>query len=357
MQILTKFLPDGKRPISRMLNRRTGSILGWALLAVAFVLGCFSLYFGKHVDEADNLVVGLLIRQGAVLYRDVFSHHFPFPYYWTALIILIFGKSIFAIRFSLWALEIGALGMSMKLSRFHLALGLFALLWSLMRYLYLGNMLLYHSFAGIGLTVVYAIVLSILLGISEPGLIYSVILGTFSTIAVLSDPFTIFPLAVAGLLLLVSRPKAALATGGVILGYLSIYLIYLVISGTLGDFWNSAVVFNADIYNAYKPVNIFNFSDLYHSLVSGLDITNPAWYKIAPFQEIGNNFDTWFFTAFLYRFSFVAGTLLLLLQKKDHARHPDLSNRVHIAHQERTWHGDDRVCDGFIGEPVYPHYK
>ena len=70
------------------------------------------------MDEADNLVVGLLLTRGYVLYRDVFSHHFPFPYYWVAAIVSLFGKSIFAVRLSVWLFQIVSFGIAMKLSGF-----------------------------------------------------------------------------------------------------------------------------------------------------------------------------------------------------------------------------------------------
>lgn len=295
--------------------KQKSQLFGWALLAVAFIAGCFTIYHEKYVDEADILVVGWMIRQGAVLYRDVFSHHFPFPYYWAALAILLFGKSIFAIRLSLWAFEISAFGIALKFSRFHLAMGFFALIWSLIRYLYLGNMLLYHSFTGTALIVVFVMVFSILQKKIEPGFNSHLIIGVFTTIALLSDPFTIYPLAVAGILLLIAHTQAGLKTGLVILAFLIIFLLYLLISGTALDFWNSAILFNTNIYNAYKPVNVFNISGLYHNLVSGLDIANPVWYKFKPFRDVGENFNTWFFSGFLYRFSLLAGVILFLLRR------------------------------------------
>jgi len=204
----------------------------------------------------------------------------------------------------------------MKLSRFHLALGSAALLWSILRYLYNGNMVLYHGFSGGALVVIFAIVLSILLELTEPGRKHYLVLGIFSSVALLSDPFTIYFLGAAFIVLAASRPKAAFLTSLVILGLFSAYLAYLLASGTLGDFWSSAVLFNSQIYNSYKPVNVSRFSDLFHALKTGLDITNPAWYHMELFRDIGANFDKWFFAGFLYRFAFVAVAICLSLLKK-----------------------------------------
>jgi MFS family permease len=301
---------------SKQPQGRFSVFSGWAMLTIACLVGCLTVYYGKFIDEADNLVVGLLIRQGYVLYRDVFSHHFPFPYYWTALTILIFGKSILAARLSFWLFQIVAFGFAMKFSRFHLSLGLAALLWSIIRYLYSGNMVLYHGFSGGALVAIFAIILSMLLDATEPERKRCLVLGVFSSIALFSDPFTIYALG-AGFLVLISwRPKAAFFTGMVIFGFLSIYCLYLLASGTLGDFWNSAILFNSQIYNSYKPVNLSKFSELFNSLKTGLDLVNPEWYRLDPLREIGGNFDKWFFTGFLYRFSFLAVAVCLSLLKK-----------------------------------------
>lgn len=297
-------------------KNRIYAFSGWAMLTIAFLMGCLTIYYGKFVDEADTLVVGLLIRRGYVLYQDIFSHHFPFPYYWTAFTVLIFGRSILAARLSFWVFQITAFGFAMKFSRFHLSLALAALLWSILRYLYDGNMVLYHGFSGGALIVVFAMVLSMLLESTEPGRKHYLVLGFFSSVALFSDPFTIYALGVAFLLLATAQPKTAFLTGLVILGVFSAYFVYLVASATLDDFWNSAILFNSQIYNSYKPVNLSRFSDLFNALKTGLDITNPAWYKIAPFRDIGENFDKWFFTGFLYRFSFVAVATGLALLKK-----------------------------------------
>ncbi|MBX7136654.1 MAG: hypothetical protein K1X83_01630 [Oligoflexia bacterium] len=49
-------------------------------------------------DEWDNFVGGLLIGQGRVLYRDIFSHHFPLPYLMSAVYQLFLDRNPLAIR-------------------------------------------------------------------------------------------------------------------------------------------------------------------------------------------------------------------------------------------------------------------
>jgi hypothetical protein len=50
----------------------------------------------------------------------------------------------------------------MRLGKFVLTLGLFSIVWSLVRLFYKGNMVLYNVFAGVALLVVFSIAFSIL---------------------------------------------------------------------------------------------------------------------------------------------------------------------------------------------------
>ena len=90
---------------------------GAALLAVAGTLGATQVYWKNFVDEADNLAGGLLIARGHALYRDVFSHHLPFPYYWVAAVIWLCGKSILAVRLSVLVFETTIFAAQTKNSR------------------------------------------------------------------------------------------------------------------------------------------------------------------------------------------------------------------------------------------------
>jgi hypothetical protein len=131
-------------PIGGIVLTRRKS--GWLLVLVSFCIGFLTIYWGTEGDEADNLVVGTLIARGSVLYRDIFSHHFPFPYFWTALVVSLFGKSLLWIRASVWLFQIASFGIAMELSGYCLTLGCAAFFWSITRIFYQGNLVLYSSF-------------------------------------------------------------------------------------------------------------------------------------------------------------------------------------------------------------------
>lgn len=293
--------------------------LGWILLTIAFLLGCLTIYWSQFGDEADNLVVGWLLTRGYVLYRDLFSHHFPFPYYWSAAVIGLFGKSIFAVRLSVWVFQIVALGIAMKLSRFHLSLGLAALIWSILRHLYKSNLVLYSPLCGASLVVVFAVTLSLLLERAEADWKTPLAIGLFSVLAILSDPLSVYAISVALLyLLLKQRKQGALALLFTAVG-LGGYAAYLFASGTLQDFVRDAIQFNIEVYARYLQANHLRWRQLLDMLWKGLEILDPVWQDFDPFRTISvqnAGLDKWAFTGLLYRLAALVGVISLLLQKR-----------------------------------------
>ena len=122
--------------------------------------GCVSvatLYFGSFGDGADNLAVGALLHHGYVLYRDLFSHHFPFTYYWVAGVVAVAGKLLLAVRLSIVIFQVVTLAITLLLSRNALPLGFAYLLWRVLSPFYLGNMVLYSAFTGVALIAIFTL--------------------------------------------------------------------------------------------------------------------------------------------------------------------------------------------------------
>ncbi|MCL4562537.1 MAG: hypothetical protein M1281_18235 [Chloroflexi bacterium] len=118
------------RGLSEFLDRPG---VGAGLLAFSFGIGLATLYFTYYnmADEGDTITVGWLISQGQVLYRDIFSHHFPFAYLWVGAVFRLFGPSILAARLSVVVFRTALFAASMKLSRMFFPTGLIAVVWSL----------------------------------------------------------------------------------------------------------------------------------------------------------------------------------------------------------------------------------
>jgi hypothetical protein len=293
--------------------------LGWLLLTAAFLIGLLVLPYGEFGDEADNLVGGELLLHGYSLYTDVFTHHFPFPYYWVAAAVALFGKSIWAVRFSVLIFQTLAFGSGMGLSRGYLVGGAAALLWSVLRPLYLGHMVLYTTFASAALAPIFLITLAVLLDRIQPNWKHWTALGAFSVAAFWSDPQTAYAVG-AALLLLASKRLAWGIKPGLVFGAVSAaYLGLLLVGGSFDDFWETAVAFNTNVYRHYISTPVLRLGELMQLAVRGLDVSNPVWYNFSPLRPITEEYtqpDRWLFTGFFYRFAVLAGASWLALTRR-----------------------------------------
>ncbi|HCR81207.1 MAG: hypothetical protein UY13_C0002G0279 [Candidatus Pacebacteria bacterium GW2011_GWB1_47_8] len=63
----------------------------WKYFGLIGVLGLLlgGWFFGRFIDEQENMVGGWLIAQGWVIYRDFFLHHTPLPYFISSLLFMI----------------------------------------------------------------------------------------------------------------------------------------------------------------------------------------------------------------------------------------------------------------------------
>lgn len=306
---------------SRILSfiTRNRKIVGWSLLAISIVFGFITLYKGILGDEADNLVVGSLLLRGYTLFRDIFSHHFPFPYYWVAIIVGLFGKSIFVARLSILVFQTTIFAFGMRLSGDYLLLGIAAVIWSIVRSFYSGNMVLYSSFAGAAVLIIFITIVVILQQRVVPSWKHWLLIGLFSIISILSDPLSVYAVGVALVFLFTKRPIWGVYVSLVIGAGLLMYAGYLYFTGSIQAFWSDAILFNTQIYAKYIYTNPLRFGDLLSTIIKGLGITDAVWLNLDPLKHIIPQYtelDHWFFTGFLYRFSVIATTVFLALRKQ-----------------------------------------
>jgi len=313
---------------------------GWALLGLAFLVGLSKVWYGRFVDEHDNITVGWLLTEGYTLYRDIFSHHFPFPYYWNALVISFFGNSFPAIRVALLTLQVGLFAISIRITRLHLAVGLTALSWNLINQFHRGQEAIYATFEGIFTTTVFIIIFWSLVTrnrLSKPVL---VLLGTLMALAILTDPLMVYPIGIALLALFVAgwqvndhQPALRKALWAVFIPIGMIILIgvvyagYLALSGTALDFYQSTFWFNNEIYAKYVDAKPLRLARIGQKLLTGLDISDGRWYKeLSPFMELETYrsvkldnehlYSGWIFASFLSRLSILTCMLGLIFDQK-----------------------------------------
>ncbi len=286
---------------------RWSRIVGIALLLGAVALGWATSTWHTFVDEGGNVLFGYLLSRGALLYRDVFTHHFPFPYYWVAGVTGILGRSMSALRLSVLVFELLCLGAVLRTTRLWLATGLFALAWSAIAYLYFGNLVLYDVFKGFPLLGVFAATLACTAGSARLRPSDGVLLGVLASIAGLCDPYSIYPVALAAGALAASADgrravRSMLATG---LVAVAAYTGLLLASGTLGDFWRTAIEYNWTTYLPYASDSAFPVGRILTKLARGLDLLDERWWlRWTPRETIdwpNQAPDHWMLTGFLYR--------------------------------------------------------
>lgn len=295
--------------------------LGWILLSASFVIGYLTLEWGSFIDEADNIAVGVLLDDGYVLYRDIFSHHFPLPYYWIAFISKFVGISVIIARLSVLVFQIISFAIGMKLSQFEVSLGLTSLIWNILKIPYKGNMVLYTIFCAVSLVVIFSVALAIISRKVEGNWRHGLLLGLFSIIALMSDPLSIYAILIV-LFFLITRPseaKIGIILVAVMAIGLSIYLTYLIATNTLIDFVRDTIFFNLEIYSQYLYTNPMRLNEFTEFSIRGLDILSSKWFSLDPMKPIStaySQFDSWLFTGFLYRLSIILLSLWFFIQKK-----------------------------------------
>ncbi|MBK8049257.1 MAG: hypothetical protein IPK16_20365 [Anaerolineales bacterium] len=292
---------------------------GWVLLLTAALIGAITIFHGRFVDESDNLVVARLLVSGDHLYADVFSHHYPWAYWWTALVFTLTGPSLAAARASLLIYQLATLAIAMRLSRYGFELGLVAFAWSILRFFYYGNLVLYSGFAGAALLAVFAITLAALVRRIKFTIWHGVAVGAFAAIAFLADPLSVYALVVSFGFLLWTSWRATLVASATAASGIMLAGGYLVATHSLEAFLAQAIDFNANVYSRYLGEGPQRFAQLLKQLTSGLEITDPGWRKLEPLKSFTGtygDFDRWLFTGFLYRLAILTLVAGLALRKR-----------------------------------------
>ncbi len=313
---------------------------GTFLLLLSFLVGLTKLYYGRFVDEADTLTLGWLISEGYTLYQDVFSHHFPLPYFWAAGVVSLVGNSFVAMRLSVLLLQVGLFAAAMRLQGHYLAIGLASLVWNLINQFHRGQQAIYATFEGLFMAAAFLLILAWLAEDEPPkrGAVYACA-GGLMGLAVLSDPLMVYAFA-AGLLgvflsaarrggragLIEGLRRLAWAAGAATLLF-ALFALYLFASGTLDDFYQSAIWFNAEIYAKYENASPDRMAQIGQNLVSGFKLFDARWVKhLSPFIPLETYrsvkledevlYFSWIFSSFTFRLALLACIGGLLMRRQ-----------------------------------------
>ncbi len=298
-------------------------LAGLGLLGLSFAAGASGLYFGVFVDEGDKLLGGWLVAEGAVLYRDFFAHHFPFPYYWLAGAFRLLGPTVLAARLATLVFNLIAWAVLARFTGRPVLVGVAAVGWGALGHLFGAHLALYNSLAASALAVVLGLGLSALTTDSAPARPALFMLGLYAALAILSD--LTLAVGVAGVFTLLAlrprvRARLTVALAGLALP-LAAWAGYLLASGSGAAAYDSLVRFNVEVYNRYYQLSAAQWlGALARNALSGLYIWKPAFWQLSaaafgPAEHITIN-GRWLFGGFLFRAAVLLACGLLLIRRR-----------------------------------------
>lgn len=231
----------------------------WSWFLFGFSLFFFGVIFYlirsfmTNFDENDHLAVAFLMQKGRLLYKDIFSHHFPFPYYWTYIFTPLWkqgspSRTISVFRLSvliLYLINFILVFFTYKNKKSQYAISFWIILFSLFFTLYHGNLILSETFAGVFIVSIFWIYLPIIIGwesISSYPLYLSVI---FSSFAFWTQPLLFF-LSFIPLILAPKNKKTKIFVSISIINFIPVLFFYF--NGQFLDFFKQGVWFNFSVY-------------------------------------------------------------------------------------------------------------
>jgi hypothetical protein len=317
--------------LQKYIDKATkGLRIGYLLLFISLLIGLVTIFYTyyNYGDESDTYTVGFLLTKGFVLYKDLFSHHFPFSYLWIWLISLLSGPSIPIYRLSLLLLRIGLLTIVMSIYRKPIIIGLTSIGISLIGPIFLGNMLLYYSFDAIFMVASVFIILAILNKDLDFSIKLVILIGVIISLSVFNDPIMGFPAIVITIFLAISgyqkgeRKKQriiyATSTFLIIITIFTLFAIIIFSITSFPGFIQDAILFNKDIYSKYSG-QVITISALFSSFRNSINIFDPSLrtYVSPTFHwDHFRQLNSWVFTALFFRISIIFTSIILFLKRK-----------------------------------------
>lgn len=238
---------------------------------------------------------GWLISQGKVPYRDFFSHHAPFPYFYSAFFHLLAGKHFVLQRFSVALFGLAAFLSVLQRYRhdvsptFRATMLLFVSLWIVYGRIYWHFLLLSDNYVGYALLVVFGILLHALWTGVKLSRLDHLLLGLFAFAALGSNPHALFP--VVGCLpfygWIVHKAASsgwkdslwAIGSFSVPAGMLAGYFAW---HNAFDLLWQQVVVFNASTYSIFLGSTTDFFTPISRAVYSLFGVTDLAQWDFNP---------------------------------------------------------------------------
>lgn len=285
----------------------------------------------SYPDEFDNILGGWYQLQGKFIYKDWFTHHGPIPYFLSSLIEIFSGRSFVGFRifysiflFIFMFFTFSYLKKSVKTLSLNFYLG-FILLFGIGATYFWGHMVLADNISAILLTPVFALVILKIYTREFFSIKDFIFISVLTSLALLTSITYVFLVLSIYFFLAVYylstydykiRNLQNIQTYKIIGIFLTpyvVFLLYLLLTGSLQDFIYQAIIFNKKYY-------------VYYPGSSGEVTINPLRFAIIIAQEFHNNFSSLLIQVRSFEFAFpfnislaVANTGILiffLLRKK-----------------------------------------
>lgn len=293
--------------IKKLLSSKKTLIFFAFFIPILFIFLTNTLH-ESYPDEFDNILGGWYILQGKIIYKDFFTHHAPFAYWLSGLIEIFSGQSFVKFRILYALLLVGYFAFLYKFlaksigDTKTLFFPIFLFLFGIAATYFWGHMLLADSLAAVFLVGVYAlIVLKVLYkqAFTLQDIIFISVLCSLTLFTALTYAYLVafiyFFVFVTFLFPFAKKKVFSLETLKVV-GILGIpyllFFIYLLVTGTLGDFYQQAVAFNQKFYIYNYPRSDPNAP------------VNPIRYAIVIAQNFHNNFSSLLISVRDFNFNF-----------------------------------------------------
>ena len=255
------------------------------IIALALIILANQVHF-FFPDEFENIMGGRFIARGLLPYRDFFTHHNPFGYFFAYPLLLIGGVSFVRFRLLLGVVYfLSALGLIAYVrnkfgERARQMTMVLILFFAFGATYFWGNMLLADSLSGYLLIPAYLVTFLNIYRNKEFSLKDLWVISLFGGLALLTSSVVLYSLAILYLFAAFYFVKAHglksfwKPIAVFVLPYL-VFLVYLVLSGSLQEFYYQAIRYNTDIYA---------------KLPGGVSTSNPLRVAVVVFRYFIENF-------------------------------------------------------------------
>lgn len=268
--------------------------------------------FMQNFDERDHIAIAYLMSQGNQVYSQIFTNHFPFPYYFNLLFTPLWinlpfsrGLSVFRLTITLlYLLSFLITFFLLKNNRLKISFSLSIILVAIISPLFHGNLVLSETFTAIFINNLFWIVTPILFSLEKSTFTKITVVIIFSALAFWTQPLLliIFPLPY-----LISPKKDFLKIFFFQLICIVIPVLLFLHSGQFQSFFEEGIIFNLTTYSNYFPEKTGTIPMFQQNI---FDFLRNEWLMLSPFGGEVQLFQ------FLSHLAVLVILSLLLIKKK-----------------------------------------